>query len=64
MILDANRLVLLGCIIVIPRYLIALINVKRTPEKIETRRLEMIGIITWTRIISLCGFIIISGIAI
>ena len=64
MILDAYWLVLLGCIIVIPRYLISLFQVNRTPEKVETRRLEMIGIIKWTGIISLCGFIIISGIAI
>ena len=64
MILDAYWLVLMGCIIFIPRYLFSLINSKDKPELRETKRLEMIGVIKWTGIISIGGFIIISAIAI
>ena len=64
MILDAYWLVLIGCIIFIPRYLWSLITSKDKPELRETKRLEMIGVIKWTGIISIVGFIIFSAIAI
>lgn len=63
MILEAYWLVLLGCIIYIPRYFIYKLNPK-SKDVLETKRLEMIGVIKWTGIISLGGFIVLSIIAI
>ena len=63
MILDAYWLVLLGCIIFIPRYLFYKLNPK-SQEMLETKRLEMIGVIKWTGIISFGGFIVLSVIAV
>jgi hypothetical protein len=63
MILDAYWLVLIGCIIFIPRYLYFKLNPKNQND-LETKRLEMIGIIKWTGIVSLGGFIVLSAIAI
>ena len=63
MILDAYWLVLFGCIIFIPRYLICKLN-PNSQELLETKRLEMIGVIKWTGIISLGGFIVLSVIAV
>lgn len=63
MIIQAYWLVLLGCIIFIPRYLFYKINPKDNVV-LETRRLEMIGVIKWTCIISIGGFIILSTIAV
>lgn len=54
---------LLSCIILILRYLFYKLSYKNK-DNLETIRLEMMGIIKWTGIISSVSFIILSAIAI
>ncbi len=63
MIIEAYWLVLLLCIVFIIRYLYFRLN-SVSNEALLKKKLEMIGIIKWTGIISLGGFIILSLIAV